>query len=119
MYPVTVYVEPDGDIKPAGENETICWPPCCLTVALFAAAPFRNPHGVIQMFSACPQLPAACPAVIVWLSNPGIGTGPPGTDGGCVVPVARETRAVIVSGFAKLMARLYSAMVVALTVPIG
>ena len=57
MYPVTVYGCPDADFKFnfSGENETTCWPPCCRTVALLVAASLRNPHGVVQMFCACPQ----------------------------------------------------------------
>ena len=58
------------------------------TVALLAAAPFRKPHGVVQMFSACAQLAAACAAVMVWLSVPGVGRAMPGTsaDASCPLP---------------------------------
>jgi len=70
-----VYICPDGDLKFAGENETTCWPPCWRTVALLAAAPFRNPQGVVQMFSACPQFVLACWPVMFWLNTPGIGGG--------------------------------------------
>ena len=84
---------PDGDLRFGGENETTCWPPCWRTVALLAAAPFRKPHGVVQMFSAWFQLVLACVPVMFWLNTPGIGAGAPGTVGGCVGPVARETSA--------------------------
>src|SRR5688572_17900730 len=107
MYPVTVYVWPDGDLKLAGENETTCWPPCWRTAALLAAAPFRKPHGVVQMFSACVQFVLACVPVMFWLNTPGIGAGVPGTAGGCVGPVARETSAAGSAAWPKLIVRVY------------
>src|SRR5215216_1121057 len=117
MYPVTVYICPDGDLRFAGENEITCWPPCCRTLALFAAAPLTNPHGVVQMFKACVQLLAACIPVMFWLSSPGIGGGAPGTVGGCVRPVARDTSAIGSDDCAKLMVRVYIVICVTLTAP--
>src|SRR5262245_36333701 len=92
MCPVTLYVCPDGDLMFGGENVTSCCPPCWRTVALLAAAPFKKPQGVVQMLSAWFQLLLACWPVMFWLNTPGIGAGTPGTVGGCVGPVARETR---------------------------
>src|SRR4029450_14112453 len=103
----------------AGVNETSCTPPCCRTVALFAAAPFRNPHGVVQMLSACAQLLPAWAPVMFWLNTPGGWGGTPGTAGGWVGPVARETRAVGSGGCPKLMVRVYWVIWVTLTGPIG
>ena len=90
----------------AGENDTTCWPPCCRAVALLAAAPFRKPHGVVQMLRAWFQLLLACMPVMFWLNTPGIGAGTPGTVGGWVGPVARETSAVGLAAGAKLMVRV-------------
>ena len=114
-----MYICPDGDLKFGGENETTCWPPCWRTVALLAAAPFRKPHGVVQMFSACAQLVLACMPVMFWLNTPGIGAGTPGTVGGCVGPVARETSAVGSAACPKLIVRVYLVICVTFTGPMG
>src|SRR5688500_12696435 len=71
------------------------------------------------MFSACPQLAEAWALVTAWLRVPGTGRGLPGTAGGCAVPVVRTTTALAVLGLEKLMARLYSAILVTLTTPMG
>src|SRR6187455_2481138 len=101
-------------------NDTICWPPCARTVALpAAAAPFRNPHGVVQTLSACPQFVVACMLLMFWLNTPGIGAGTPGTVGGCVGPVARDTSAIGPAAVPKLMVRVYIVICVRLIAPSG
>ena len=57
-------------------------------MALFAAAPFRKPQGVIQISSCCVH--AALAGVMFWLKVPGCGGGAPGVAGGIVVPDARD-----------------------------
>src|SRR5215510_3657194 len=54
-----------------------------------------------------------------WLNTPGTGAGAPGTVGGCVGPVARETSAAGSPGRPKLNVRLYWVICVTLTVPMG
>src|SRR5215510_13149702 len=103
----------------AGENEISCWPFCDRSVALFAAAPFRKPQGVVQMFRACAQVPAACAPVMFWLKTPGAGAGTPGTVGGCVGPVARETSDAWSAGGAKVIVRVYCVICVRLIGAIG
>ena len=71
------------------------------------------------MFRAWPQLVVACSPVMFWLSTPGIGAGTPGTVGGCVGPVARETSAVGSVVCPKLIARVYWVICVTLSAPIG
>ena len=44
--------------------------------------------------------------VMFWLNTPGIGAGTPGTVGGCVGPVARDTSAVGAAGGAKVIVRV-------------
>ena len=73
---------------------------------MWRAAPFKKPHGVVQMFSAWFQLLLACMPVMFWLNAPGIGGGTPGTVGGCVVPVARETSAVGLDAGANVIVRV-------------
>ena len=75
-----------------GENVTTRVSPSVRSVGAIGAAEaaVRNPHGVIQMLSPCVQ-PWACVAVMFWASVPAGCGGTPGTSGGCVVPVARET----------------------------
>jgi hypothetical protein len=53
------------------------------------------------------------------LKTPGVGAGTPGTVGGCVGPVARDTRSVGAAGGAKVIVRVYSVIRVALTGPSG
>src|SRR5687768_17954103 len=54
-----------------------------------------------------------------WLNTPGIGGGVPGTVGGCVGPVALDTRAVGLGAGAKLIVRVYIVIWVTLTGPRG
>src|SRR5688572_14549688 len=95
-----------------------CWPPCWRAVALFAAAPFRKPQGVVQTFNALFQLFSCWPEMF-WLNTPGIGAGVPGTVGGWVGPVARETRACGVAGGWKVIVRVYCVICVTFVGPIG
>src|SRR5918993_3758817 len=103
----------------AGENETIRLRPCERTVALLAAAALRKPHGVDQTLNACAKAVFSCWPVTFWLNTPGVGAGAPGTVGGIVGPVARDTRSVAAAGWPKLMVRVYSVMRVVLTGPSG
>jgi hypothetical protein len=51
----------------AGDQETTDNRPSCRTVALLAAAPLRNHHGVIQISSCCVQ--AFWAGVMFWLKR--------------------------------------------------
>src|SRR5687767_3662286 len=100
-------------------NETSWSRPCWRTVALFAAAALRKPHGVDQTLNACAKLLPSCVPVMFWLNTPGTGAGAPGTVGGWVGPVARDTRSAGAAGGAKLIVRVYCVICVALTGPSG
>src|SRR6185436_5215944 len=67
---------------------TIFLPPCVRTVALLAAAPFRNPHGVVQISSCCAHA-LACAAVMFCWNCPCTATGPV-TGAAQVTAVARD-----------------------------
>ena len=60
-------------------------------VALFAAAPLRNPHGVIQISRCCAQ---AVLAGVMFCWNAACTAGPPVTGAANVIPVAREAGCV-------------------------
>ena len=56
MYPDTLYAAPDGAFCAGLHVSTLNATPsifCDFTVALFAAAPFRKPHGVVQISICC------------------------------------------------------------------
>ncbi len=66
---------------------------CDFTVALFAAAPMRKPHGVAQICICWTH--AGVAAVIICSYVPIGGSGPPRTAaGGCVIPVACDAGAL-------------------------
>src|SRR5215470_8735618 len=96
MYPVSLYGSPDGDFCGGLQVMALNWTPsifCVLTVAWFAAAPTRNPHGVAQICICWTQ--AGVAAVIICSYVPIGGSGPPRTAaGGCVMPVACEAGSV-------------------------
>src|SRR5688572_6574796 len=69
------------------------------------------------MLSACAHWPLACIALMFWLKTPGIGAGTPGTVGGCVGPVARDTSPMVVG--AKVTVRVYCVTTVVLVGPSG
>ena len=77
-----------------------------------------NPHGVVQIFSAWTQF-VACTPLMFWLKTPGTGAGEPGTTGGWVGPVARDTSAVGPAAVPKLIVRVYIVIFVRFTAPIG
>ena len=62
-----------------------------LTVALFAAAPLRKPHGVIQISSCCAH---ALLAGVMFCWNAPWTAGPPVTGAAKVTPVARDAGCV-------------------------
>src|SRR5258705_13387733 len=96
MYPLTLYVSPDGAFCAGIHVSTLYGTPLIFvvfSVALFAAAPLRNPHGVTQISICCGQ--AGVAALMIWLYLPIGGSGPPRTAaGGCVSPVARNAGCV-------------------------
>ena len=61
----------------------------------------------------------ACAPVMFWLKTPAACAGTPGIVGGCVGPVARETRAVGSPAGPNVSVRVYRVIVVTLTGPIG
>src|SRR6185436_19907819 len=71
MKPTTLYATPEGAFCVVFQVTTMYFLPptvCDFAVALFAAAPLRNPHGVVQISSCCAHevfcaVMFCCPAV--------------------------------------------------------
>ena len=91
-----MYGSPDGAFCAGIQVSTLYGTPLIFvvfTVALLAAAPLRNPHGVTQISICCYH--AGVAGVMIWLYFPAGGSGPPRTSaGGCESPVAREAGCV-------------------------
>src|ERR1043165_9857735 len=96
MYPTTLYATPVGAFCGGLHVSTLYCTPlifCVFSVALFAAAPFRNPQGVTQISICCAQS-GVC-ALTTWLYARIGGSAPPRTSaGGCASPDARDAGAM-------------------------
>src|SRR5687768_804455 len=93
MWPTTRYGWPPGDLTGAFQVTTCTRRPltvCVLEVALFAAAPFRKPHGVIQISSCCAHWVLV--GVMTWLNAP-CTAGVPCGGAAHVTAVARDAGA--------------------------